>query len=119
LTRFAASQEDGAELAVVLKRALAGRPLADAPDGEIAAALRDFERRRSARCGSLIAQARTTGRRNVPSRTWLVRPLPSLPGSGARAPRWPVLGVGKRGPRWHNLGWRACAAVLPTLVLPL
>jgi len=84
----AAPQEDGAELAVALKRALAGRSLAEAPDADIAAALRDFERLRSARCGALIAQARTTGRRNVPARTWLVRPLPRFPGSGERAPRW-------------------------------
>ena len=66
-------QEDGAEVAVVLKRVAAGRPLREVPDAEIAAALRDFERRRSSRCGAEIAQARRVGNRNVFPKSWLVR----------------------------------------------
>ncbi|KAK9821746.1 hypothetical protein WJX81_001739 [Elliptochloris bilobata] len=63
--------EDGAEIAVVLKRVLAGRPLSEVPDAEIAAALRDFERRRSARCGVLIAQARATGKNRIFPKSFL------------------------------------------------
>lgn len=66
-------QEDGAEIAVVLKRVAAGQPLGQVPDAEIAAALRDFESRRSARCGALIAQGRVAGKRNVFPKSWLVR----------------------------------------------
>ena len=58
---------------MVLKRVAAGRPLREVPDAEIAAALRDFERRRSSRCGAEIAQARRIGARNVFPKSWLVR----------------------------------------------
>ena len=57
----------------MLKCVAAGRPLGEVPDAEVAAALRDFERRRSARCGALIAQARATGKRNIFRKSWLVR----------------------------------------------
>ena len=66
------AQEDGAEIAVVLKRVLAGRPLSAVPDGEIAAALRDFESRRSARCGKLIAEGRVIGKRRIFPKSFLV-----------------------------------------------
>lgn len=72
------AQEDGAEIAVVLKRALAGRPLEAVPAAEIEAALRDFERRRSARCGALIARARDVGIRNILPKSFLARPPGSL-----------------------------------------
>ena len=57
----------------MLARVAGGRPLHEVPDAEIAAALRDFESRRSARCGALIAQGRVAGKRNVFPKSWLVR----------------------------------------------
>lgn len=62
---------------MVLKRVLAGRPLSAVPDNEIAAALRDFESRRSARCRKLVAEARVVGKRNILPKSFLVRPPPA------------------------------------------
>ncbi|CAL8466462.1 g5998 [Coccomyxa elongata] len=65
--------EDGVEVAAALNAAAdaAGVPWEQLPAKNIECALRDFERRRSARCAPLVAMARQNGDRAMTRRSWL------------------------------------------------
>lgn len=66
--------QDGVELAAALKAAAdaASVPWEQLPAKNVECALRDFERRRSARCAPLVAMARQNGDRALTRRSWLV-----------------------------------------------